>query len=231
MSRADEFIELYKELESAAVHSYGYPADGRAVSRLENRKEFSKISTELGYCREVRNLLQHKPKVKDRFMVEPSEEMVQLLRDTLEKVQNPVRCHDIAIPFEKMYWKTMDDPVLPSIKGLKDGAFTHIPILDNRRVVGIFSVNALFSYLLAHGLEGLTNQTRFRDMSDCIGLDSHPSEIFVFERNNATVNEAEVHFEEALRKGRRVGMVFLTENGRSTDKLLGILTAWDMVGN
>lgn len=231
MNRADEFIELYKELESAAVQSYGYSADGRAVSRLENRKEFSKVSTELAYCREVRNLLQHKPKVKGRFMVEPSEEMVQLLRDTLEKVQNPVRCHDIAVPFEKMYWKTMDDLVLPSMKGLKDGTFTHIPILNDRRVVGIFSVNALFSYLLAHDLDGLDAKTRFRDMTDCIGLDAHPSEVFVFERNNATVDEAEEHFEKALRKGRRVGMVFLTENARPTDKLLGILTAWDMVGN
>lgn len=231
VSRADEFIELYKELETAAMRSYGYPSDGRAVSRLEDRKEFSKISTELAYCREVRNLLQHRPKVKDRFLVEPSPEMLQLLRDTLERVSNPVRCHDIAIPFEKMYWKTMDDLVLPSMKGLKEGTFTHIPILDNRRVVGIFSVNALFSYLLAHELESLTAKTRFGDMADYLRLDAHPSEIFVFERNNAPIDEVEEHFERALRKGRRVGMVFLTENARPTDKLLGIMTAWDIVGN
>lgn len=231
VTRGDEFIELYKQLESAAAQNYGYPNDGRVIYRLARRREFARMSAELDYCREVRNLLQHRPKVKGRFLVEPSAEMVQLLRETLDKVKNPLRCQDIAIPFEQLYWRTMDDLVLPSMQELKDGAFTHIPLLKDRRVAGIFSVNALFSYLLASEMGGLDANTRFRDMGEHIRLDAHPSEVFVFERSGAKADDAELHFETALQKGRRVGMIFLTENARPTDKLLGILTAWDLVGN
>lgn len=231
MSRAEEFIDLYKQLEDAAVQRYGYPTDGRAVSRLEDRREFARISGELSYCREVRNLLQHKPKVRGEFMVEPSREMLQLLRETLDKVKHPVRCRDLCIPFQKMYWKTMEDPVLPSIRQLRTAGHTHIPLLENRRVVGMFTVNGLFSYLAAHGAEGLTEATRFSHMRDELCMDCHPSEIYVFAPMNAAADEVEEHFRQAEQQGRRVGMVILTETGKPTEKVQGILTAWDLVGH
>lgn len=230
MSRADEFIDLYKQLEDAAVQRYNYPTDGRAVSRLEDRREFSHISGELSYCREVRNLLQHKPKVRGTFMVEPSGEMVELLRETLDKVKNPVRCRDLCIPFGKLYWKTPGDLVIPSVQKLRTAGYTHIPILENRRAVGVFTVNGLFSYLLEHGMDALTNTTRFSDMGRELALEGHPSEVYVFEEMSATVDQVEAHFRAAEKKGRRVGMVFLTEHGKPTEKVQGILTAWDVVG-
>lgn len=231
MDRAEEFIEMYKELEAAAARTYGYPSDGKAVWRLSQRREFNKLSGELAYCREVRNLLQHRPKVRDHFLVEPSQEMVDLLRETLERVEHPVRCQDVAVPFSRMYWRGPEDPVLPAFRGLRKGSFTHIPILDNRRVWGIFSVNALFNYLLAYGPEALNDTVTFLDMDRYLRLDAHPSELFVFLSARASVDEADACFERALQKGKRVGMVFLTETAKPTEKVQGILTAWDLVGN
>lgn len=231
MSRAEEFIDLYKQLEDAAVQRYNYPTDGRAVSRLEDRREFAAISGELSYCREVRNLLQHKPKVRGSFLVEPSQEMLELLRETVERIKNPVRCRDICVPFGKMYWKTREDFVIPSIQKLRTAGYTHIPILENRRVVGVFTVNGLFSHLLECGIDALTGTTKFADMGQALSLDSHPSEIYVFEEMSATLDQVEEHFRAAEKKGRRLGMVFLTEHGKPTEKVLGILTAWDVVGH
>lgn len=231
MSRADEFIDLYKRLEDAAVQRYNYPTDGRAVLRLQDRRELSSIRSELSYCREVRNLLQHKPKVGGQFLVQPSQEMVEFLRKTLERIEHPVRCRDVAVPFEKMYWKSMDDGVFPAVRTLKNAAYTHIPILKDRRVEGIFTVNGLFNYLVDRGESGLTEATRFRDMREFLRLDAHPSEVYLFARADAPVDELEEEFQAAQEKGRRVGMVFLTHSGKPNEKVLGILTAWDMIGH
>ena len=38
-------------------------------------------------------------------------------------------------------------------------------------------------------------------------------------------------FEKALKKMERIGMIFLTENGKSTERLLGIMTPWDILAN
>lgn len=230
MSRADEFIDLYKQLEDAAVQRYHYPTDGRAMFRLQERREFSSIQSELSYCREVRNLLQHKPKFGGQFLVEPSEEMLKLLRSTLKRVEDPTTCRDVAVPYEKLFWKTMSDPVLPAINALKTAGHTHIPILENRRVVGIFSANGLFSHLMNHGMDSINEKTTFSDMKEALRLDTHPSEVYLFVPADSPVDEVEVQFQQALKKGRRVGMVFLTQSGKPAEKVLGILTAWDMVG-
>ena len=230
MSRADEFIDLYKQLEDAAVQRYNYPTDGRAVLRLQDRREFASVRSELSYCREVRNLLQHKPKLDGQFLVQPSEEMLQFLQGMLHRIEHPVRCRDVAIPFEKMYWKTMADPVLPAVRVLKNAIHTHIPILEERRVVGIFTVNGLFNHLVDKGEGGLAETTLFSDMGEFLRLDNHPSEVYLFARADTPLDELEESFQSARETGRRVGMVFLTHSGKSTEKVLGILTAWDMIG-
>ncbi len=83
--RVDTFLNEYKRLERIAVDRYGFPDDGTAVSKLEKQSEFRKYKAELSYCREVRNLLQHNPKLADSFAVEPSDEMIRLLMQTIEK--------------------------------------------------------------------------------------------------------------------------------------------------
>ena len=101
MTKTETFIELYKQLEELAVSRYGYPPDGRAVYQLERRTEFRSLKEELNYCREVRNLLQHRPRIGESFPVEPSGAMLELLRTVIAKVEDPPRAGDIqAIPAE-----------------------------------------------------------------------------------------------------------------------------------
>ena len=51
---------------------------------------------------------------------------------------------------------------------------------------------------------------------------------FLFTGKETAINELSDIFEEASRDGRKVGMIFVTEHGRDTEKLLGIITAWDV---
>ena len=41
--------------------------------------------------------------------------------------------------------------------------------------------------------------------------------------------ELENKFEEYYKKGKRVGIAFLTQNGTATEKLQGIVTPWDII--
>ena len=115
MNRTETFIELYKELEELAEGQYGYPSDGRAVYQLERRPEFKKIREELDYCREVRNLLQHRKRLGDSFPVEPSGAMLDLLRSVIARVEAPPRAKDIQVPFSQVLCRTMEDPVRPTM--------------------------------------------------------------------------------------------------------------------
>ena len=229
-SQTDLFLEEYKRLEYIAVERYGFPADGSAVLRLEQRREFRTLRAELDYCREVRNLLQHKPKLDGFYAVEPSEQMVQLLRDTIEIVENPPKARTIAIPREKVYFRTEDDFVCPAMREMLNKSYTDVPIMNNGVVTGVFSENTLLSYLVDEELPMIEDTTTFADLRKYVPLENHQSEAFAFVSVNATVADVQALFEENRSDQKRLGMVFLTENGKPQEKLLGIITAWDLAG-
>ena len=75
MNNTELFLDLYKQLEQSAVLVYGFPSDGTAVSRLERVNQFKTMKSELKYCREVRALLVHNPRINGDFAVVPNKSL------------------------------------------------------------------------------------------------------------------------------------------------------------
>jgi len=63
-----------------------------------------------------------------------------------------------------------------------------------------------------------------------LSLDCEKSEGFRFMSADATVAEAASLFKESLKRHSRLGAVFVTEDGKRSQKLLGLLTVWDIAG-
>ena len=230
MNKTETFIELYKELEELAVSRYGYPADGRAVYQLQRRPEFKQIREELDYCREVRNLLQHRKRLGESYPVEPSGAMLELLRSVVARVEAPPRARDIQVPFPEVLWKTPDDRVRPTMLEMEGRGFSHIPILKNGVVQGVFSENTVFTCLLDGKLTGISEEMRFADLQVWLPPEKHRSESFRFIREDKLVDELSEMIEKAQARHDRIGLFFTTANGRATEPIRGILTAWDVAG-
>jgi CBS domain-containing protein len=230
MDNTEIFLDKYKILENIAINELKLPPDGSAVSKLEKRSEFKDIRYELNYCREVRNLLQHNQKLDEEFAVQPGEKMIELLDMVIERIKNPVRCCDVAIPFNDLVWRSMDDMVMPTIKLMNDRNISHVPILKDRRVVGDFSANCVFPFLLGAEDCHIDSSTRFRDLNKYLVLDAHPSETFKFIPYDEKLSYAEKLYEENYDNHDRIGLIFLTQNGKPDERLLGILTSWLILG-
>lgn len=230
MGNTDIFLDKYKQLENCAINEFKLPPDGSAVAKLEKRSEFKDIKYELNYCREVRNLLQHNQKLDDEFPVEPSNKMIELLDTVIDRIKNPVRCIDVAILDRNLIWRSYEDRVLPTIKLMNEKNISHIPILKDRRVVGDFSDNCVFPFLLGDDNCHVDENTRFKDLKQYLDLEAHPSEVFKFIPADSKLSYAEKLYEEARNRHERIGLVFLTANGRSDERILGILTAWLIIG-
>lgn len=229
MNRTEEFLELYKQLESAAVTSYNFPEDGSAVRRLSNMKIFQDIRPELDFCRDVRNLLQHRKKVSGQYAVEPSEGMLQLLRATVDRVKNPVVLRQIATPIRSALWKSPDDNVVKTMRQMGERGFTYVPILKNGIVCGVFGQNNVFSYLLDHG-ERMSETLTFRDMEAYTRIDDRGSEVFRFLKPTMLKADAEILCENEYRNKKRIGMIFLTPNGARNERVSAVLTPWNILG-
>ncbi len=230
MTRTETYIELYKRLEEAAVSRYGYPPDGRAIYQLERRPEFRSLKEELNYCREVRNLLQHRPRIGESFPVEPSGAMLALLRSVIDKVENPPQARDIQVPLAEVMYRSMEDLVRPTMLEMAQRGFSHVPILRRGVVEGVFSVNTVFDCLMEGEALGIDERMRFSDIAAWLPPEKHRSESFRFIREDKLVDEVSAMIEKAQSRHDRIGLMFTTRNGRSDEPIIGLLTAWDVAG-
>lgn len=230
-SKTEIFLQKYRELESIISAEYDLPNSESAVSYIIRRSEYKNIKTELDYCREVRNLLSHNPMLKNkRYAVEPDEEMIALLEQTIEKIRNPKRARHIYIPRSKVCCRSMDDLVYPTMVEMRDNVYTHIPILEDEVVVGVFSENTLLSYLIDDEIVNIDENVKFSDIAKYLPAEKHTAESFRFISQNMLLADIDEIFAEALKKNDRIGLVFVTNSGKPTEKLLGIISAWDIAG-
>jgi CBS domain-containing protein len=236
MPSRNEFLDKYRELENQARHYYRSTNVDNPIAQLINDRHFANVKDELIYCREVRNLLSHKPKLDDEFLVNPSKPMVELLGTLLDRLNKLALCMDYAIRIQNVYACSMDDLIRPAMQMMKEKNFTHVPILENGKVIGVFSENTLFSYVLSEEIIGIEENSTFQEIEPYLAIDGHITETFRTETfrflpREANIFEAKELFVEALKKTQRIGMIFLTETGKQTEKLLAIITPWDFLGN
>lgn len=228
--KTDIFLNKYKELESLVSAEYDLRNSESAVAFLMRRQEYRAVKEELEYCREVRNLLTHNPKINDTYAVEPSDAMIQLLDRIISRVRNPKRAKHIWIPRGQTACRTMNDHIRPALIEMNDKAYSHIPILHDDVVDGVFSENTLLCCFLDHETISIDSTAKFRDIAQYLPLNRHRSETFCFVGKDMLACEIEDIFTEADRKGERIGLIFVTENGDPNEKLLGIISVWDLVG-
>lgn len=227
MNYADQYIDLYKRLEAIIRNEYGLRADEPIKEYLKQPEKHKHKRAEINYCAEVRNLLQHKEKLGNDYPVQPTQPMLDFIAGLIADLEERPRCREIAIK-TNIYTQTMDQSVSEAIDYMRKENYTNIPLMENGVVVGVFGENTLFNYLADDRIVDIDELT-FQDMNRYTGIENRGDEVYRFHRFDAYVDELEAMFEKEHRQARRLSMVFLTQNGKKEEKLLGIITPWDIL--
>ena len=224
-----EFLELYKRLESAIRKKYDVPQEVGAVSWLiRNDRGFGGVRDELNYCREVRNFLQHNERVRGDYAVIPSAGMMESIRSTVARVEGIPQAIDLCVRTSDICSASLKDPMLPAMRAMCDRSFSHIPILEDGRVTGVFSAKSLLSHIIEDGVTKLDETMTFERVAGLLPLNRHGSETFEFVPQEMLATSVAELFQQARKRSRRLGVVFVTAHGKQSERLLGMLTAWDM---
>lgn len=227
--KTEEFLELYKRLEALIRDVYDLDRSVGAVAWLKrNDNSYRHLSTKLQYIIDVRNLLQHNGKLGDEYPVIPSNAMLNTMRQVIRSVEAVPKARNLGVKGEDIFSASMGDPILPVMQTMARESYTHVPILENGVVVGVFSESTLLSYLMDHDVVRFEEGDRFDLLSDYLPLDKHRAETFRFVSIDASAPKIAGLFQEALRNSERLGIVFVTAHGRPDERLWGMLTSWDM---
>ena len=225
-----EFVDLYNRLESAIREAYDVPREVGAVAWLiKNERSFGGVRDALDYCREVRNLLQHNERVGGEYAVVPSPAMLDLLRQTTLRVERMPRAIDLCTKAADVCCAGMGDRVLPVMTRMAEKSYTHAPILEDGRVVGVFSESPLMAHLVRDEIVEVGEKDTFAALAGLLPVGAHGgAETFAFVAEDALATEVAGMFRESLRRSERLGMVFVTAHGDEGERMLGVITAWDM---
>lgn len=226
-----EFLDLYNHLEYVLRRQYPkMPGNEGAIAWAvrNDKRRFNNLREELEYCRQVRNLYQHNERINGSYAVIPSDAMIDTLKRTVEKVENPARAWDVCVRAQEVYSRQPKDLVRPTMRAMAERSFTHVPILRDGCVVGAFSENTLLSFMMRDEIAIIEEDCTFEEIGDLLPLEAHVSETFTFVPRDMLATDLAGMFEESMRRQERLGMVFVTESGSPQQRLLGIATAWDM---
>ena len=115
---------------------------------------------------------------------------------------------------------------------MKENVYTHIPVLDNKVVIGVFSEKFFLGALTEVEIIYDKFTTRFNDefiFKHCL-IDNHVTEVFEFVSKNTYLEDVKEMFKKSFSQHKRLSLIFITEHGRKDEKLLGIITPWDVLG-
>ncbi|EKD85810.1 MAG: CBS protein [uncultured bacterium] len=232
-AESEKFVALYNQFDNYMRNQLGV---GRFVNHSSLLREMSlknklvyDFLTDLRMFAEVRNMLIHNPYKKNADpLFYPHAYVTQKYEEIINLILHPPKALSIAIPGSKIYTATPETLIQKIMRTMVEKNYTHVPIIEDGKMTGIFSENILLSYLVTNQEGIILKDATVKDFFDFIHLEKHMNEYFEFVSRNAFLTEVDSIFSIGVKNGKRVAVVYITEHGKSTEKILGMITPWDL---
>jgi CBS domain-containing protein len=177
----------------------------------------------------IRNMLVHNPYPRNANpLFYPHEYVLNKYKELVSLVLNPPKALSIAVPGGKIYTAKLSTRIHKLMKIMVKNNYTHIPILKDNKLIGIFSENTLLSYLVGEKETIILKDATVEIFKDYIKPEKHLNEYFEFVARDALLEEIEEIFSRGMKGGKRVAVVYITHSGKFTEQLLGMITPWDL---
>lgn len=213
-----KFLEKYKKLEEI---------EKRSSNRYEYIRHY--YSNKLDTFRYLRNLLAHNTTEEFEFPAIVADSILNDLENILNEVNEKV--YFKMIPFHKLYTAKMSSSLIDILNEMYTKNFSYIPVLDeNDIIIGVFTENCILSYIAKNEIGILyDNKTLLEEFKEFIPLAKNQNEEFLFFSRNEYYYKVKESFNNVYKDGKRLSAVFITEAGKSNEKILGMITAWDIL--
>ena len=221
MYNTEDYLEKYSVFEEWANLKFG---EG-GLWYLEENHHDRKIRKELRYFRTVRNFLTHNPYETPEPFILLTDAFKERFDHLCSKLMDKIT--SVCIPYDNIYMCKMADKVLPTISTMREKTYTYVPIMKGRTVWGVFCESTIFSMAGEGDLALIKENATFFDIRKYI-LDYSNKGIYDFVWSDATIDDVCKIFSDAMDKGRRLDVLYITNTGTSEGELVGLITVWDI---
>lgn len=224
--RAEEFLHLLNQIDE---HLKGIVKrhEGRGfMMRLDiaARQDpvLSRYKEELREFSELRNAIVHYREFPARVIAEPTDDALARLRRITDDILDPPRLIPTFAGGVRC-WKPAE-PLREAMALMNDKGYSQLPVFDGSRMA-LLTTDGIARWVLAQ--TDVCIDFTARTVTDILPYEK-PG-VFRLLRGDATLESARRAFHEALNKGVKLRAILLTSDGQPAAKLLGIVTASDVL--
>ena len=233
MNEVTEFLDLYNTLEQTLKGKGSYYNDRyeSPVLRFQNSADGKRYRDEIETIRDVRNLLVHATLMDGTNPVTPSQSLIAKLREILDEVENSKTAIELSTWAEHLITATLDSDAYDIMRTMEAKGYSHVPVMSNGRMMGVFSKGTFFSYAIKRGFKNISSNLKLSDMRDLLPVRNHSSEYYEFTAEDTPKEEVVQRFDISYKRNRsRLAAIFVTKDGNPNQELLGLITPWDVLG-
>lgn len=229
MTNAQLFLDLYNELDHLFAKSLNlsdYLPFRDKVRELSSRNSIVKrYQDDLILFGNLRNAIAHRTK-GGIPIAEPFDDTVRLLQKILEEFKNPKK----VIPtFQiEVFTVIANTSLIDLLQEMKDKNFSQAPILDNEgNVTEVISTNTISRWLFSEYKNQLIDLTVTK-ISDLIPKIEIQQNFALISRNTTIFEAAEIYIRKSKEKKSQLDCLLITQNGKPTEKIIGIACIEDL---
>lgn len=222
----DQFIEYFNDIEEHlnkkdTSSSLGF---ARLIGKYQDRdKIVRQYADDLMHLKDIRNILVHN---NDYYAI-PNEYSLEKIKNIRDKIINPPKVYPLFN--SKVETVNNQQPIIKVIKFMKERSYSQVPVVNNdNKFLDLITNNAISRWIGSLADEDdarmIFEQALVKDVLDY----EQESSVYEFISKETLIVDVIDMFEESQKQGRHLEALFITENGKKSEKLLDIITSWDL---
>jgi len=176
-------------------------------------------------CSKIRNIIAH------NNHLQPFKEFNPIYIEKLESFNARffTSIFDHSIKRQKISHLSWNTSVSKAIKELKSKNFSSLPILEDGYVKGIFNKAIIFDFLSEQEECTVNGNLKLTDLKEYAKLELHLNKTIAFVDKDESLSDVFNLFSDYYGNGKKLILVFITEDGKEDQRIMGMYTVWDFL--
>ena len=227
MLNSDRFLNAFNSIERS-LRMLAKKGKGERFYRLVDTASESypivrRFSNDLKEFADLRNAIVHE-RTDGHVLAEPNDQAVEAIEFVASLLLDPPKV--IPLFQSEVATFSVGDPIAKAVKTMFEQSFSQMPVYDGAIFVGLLTANTVARWLGASVAEDIFSLSE-TPVSDVLGYTEDKNN-FSFLRRDSTLFEVLERFQTFEREGKRLEAILITQNGKLSEALLGIVTIWDL---
>jgi len=225
----DEFMDACRDFEATVKLKYHLDDNDSAYMYIAQLPKYTSMKEEVHVIRTLRNMYAHNNmQIDGEDILTISPLLLTTLKKLTHSISNPILVKDVMIT--NLFKANWNEKVVCLMQKMKEKGISHTPVLDeDNKLLGVFSQNTLFIRLSDEEASCINREDTLEQYAKYLPIHMHENESFDFIGCEDDIEKAKAKFKRTRKSKKRVVMLFVTKNGDMDERVLGILTPWDVI--